>query len=711
MYRNSMRRLACTIVCCAILAAYGEGLRANGAQVGEEAAGHGPRMTDAELFTALVLENPGLAKVKAAVERGDRETAKRAFVEHLKSREKPRWFFDWRDKPRPDQRPENPEVAEADRYARNELVSVRVWHDFGRDVDWSANPMANKYREWTWQLNRHRFWDTLGSAYWETGDEKYARAFVAQMNDWVKDNPVPLDRPNNRGGSRWRTIEAGIRMSGPWPNAFYYFLSSPSFTDEDIVTMVKSFAEHARYLTKFPASGNWLTMEANGLFHVGAMFPEFREAAAWRNTAIGRLYEELDNQVYPDGAQIELSTSYHQVSLRNFVGALRVAQLNDYPVPADYIAKLERMYHYNLYAAMPNAHLPGLNDGGYTDVHPYLHEGFDFFPHRKDFQWMAADGAEGSPPEHKSYAFPYAGQLVMRSGWDKNARYLLFDVGPFGYGHQHEDKLNFVIHAYGTNLLIDPGNYAYDSSQWRRYVVSSYGHNVIHVDGKYQNRRGLDRKHYVVKEPLPHVWQTTKNYDYAAARFGTLDHEGFGRKKEKLATHTRHILFVKGSGEASRRKAGDDYWLVVDVLEPTDDQPHTYEAMFHLDVEDVAVDPATKRVITQNDDAANLAIVPVADAELEVEVIKGQEEPFVQGWVPAGGYRVRPIPTPVFKRKAAGVTYFVYVFYPLPKGARLPVTRVEPVSLAPDIVRVKVLFADGRVDDLQVGSTVQVKQR
>ena len=672
---------------------------------------NGPRMTDAELFAALNLDDAQLSQVKAAVERGDLAAAKKAFVAHLKSRAKPKWYFDWRDKPAPDKRPSNPNVRDADRYARNELVSVGVWHAFGADVDWSANPMPNGYREWTWQLNRHPFWSSLGRAYWDTGDEKYAKAFVFQMTDWVKDNPVPLDRADNGTASRWRTIEAGIRTAGSWFNSFYYFLSSPSFTDEDVITMVKSFAEHARYLMKFPTSGNWLTMEANGMYHVGAMFPEFKEAQTWRDTAIQRLYKELDVQVYPDGAQIELSTGYHQVSLHNFVGAMRIAQLNNFPVPSDYLAKLERMYNYNLYAAMPNGYLPGLNDGSYTNVRGLLNEGFGYFPHRRDFQWMSTDGKEGAPPTQTSYAFPYAGQLVMRSGWDKDARYLLFDVGPFGYGHQHEDKLNFVIHAYGANLVIDPGNYAYDSSQWRRYVISSYAHNVIHVDGKDQHRRGLPRDQYVVKEPVPHVYQTSKDFDYAAASFGELPDEGFGEKREKVVTHVRHVLFVKGKEEEGGGRKGKDYWLVVDALKPNDDKPHSYEAMFHLDVKDVAVDPTTKRVLSQNADAANIAIVPAVSEGLSVEVIRGQEKPFVQGWTPAGGYDVRPIPTPVFKRTAAGVTHFVYVFYPLPEGETLPVKSVEALNLTADAAQVKVTFNDGRVDELLVGKTVEVKRK
>ena len=82
----------------------------------------------------------------------------------------------------------------------------------------------------------------------------------------------------------------------------------------------------------------------------------------------------------------------------------------------------------------------------------------------------------------------------MRSGWSKDDRYLLLDAGPFGYGHQHEDKLNFVIYAYGSVLVLDPGNYPYDNSVWRKYITSSYAHNVLHIDGKEQHRGGLVRK-------------------------------------------------------------------------------------------------------------------------------------------------------------------------------------------------------------------------
>lgn len=149
---------------------------------------HGPNVTDAELFAALDLEYPGLEGVKAAVVTDDLALAKQRFVEHIKRRESPRWHLDWRGRDR-GPNAEEVDLDLAERYARNDLVSVGVWHDFGDEIDWRINPMPNQYAEWTWQLSRHSFWAQLGQAYWQTGDERYARAFVVQLNSWVDPEP------------------------------------------------------------------------------------------------------------------------------------------------------------------------------------------------------------------------------------------------------------------------------------------------------------------------------------------------------------------------------------------------------------------------------------------------------------------------------------------------------------------------------------------
>ena len=110
--------------------------------------------------------------------------------------------------------------------------------------------------------------------------------------------------------------------------------------------MVKSFYEHAIHLRAYPTRNNWLTMEMDGLFYTGILFPEFKDAADWRDFASMKMYEEEKNQFYEDGAQIELSPGYHGVSLGCMVGIYRIAKLNGYTLPGDYAERLEKMYEY-----------------------------------------------------------------------------------------------------------------------------------------------------------------------------------------------------------------------------------------------------------------------------------------------------------------------------------------------------------------------------
>ena len=544
-------------------------------------------------------------------------------------------------------------------------------------------------------------------AYQETGDEAYAREFAYEVADWVKDCLRPLEGNVNAIGSAWRTIEAGIRMSGSWPSAFYAFRQSPSVADEALLGMVKTFAEHAYHLmpeSRFSPGSNWGAMESNGLFCVGVLFPEFRDAETWRETAASRLYGELDRQVYPDGMQIELSSSYHQVSLRNFLGPLELARLNDVALPQGYLEKLERMYDYNLYAAMPNGYLAPVNDSGRSNIRRSLQQAAEFFPERTDFLWMATEGEEGARPARDSYAFPYSGYLVMRSGWDADDLYMLFDVGPFGYGHQHEDKLSLVTYAYGRQHVVDPGNYRYDNSKWRQHTLSAFGHNTVMVDGEGQRRRGAQsRWDYVVKEPLPHTWISKPDFDYAAGIFD----EGYGSEKDRTVTHRRRVLFVKPvEGEAG-------YWVVSDLMTPSDEGVHRYEALFHLDVspDSVRVDVGSSRVLTQNPIGSNFAIWPAPQAGLSGQVLAGQEEPVLRGWQ-QGPETVAPLPVASYTLAQKGTVRMAYILYPVPEGEDLPIQLVEAAPVTGGGAGVEVRFADGRVHHIvladKAGSLVRL---
>ena len=649
-----------------------------------EASAMGPRMSDEEFFAALNLDHPGLEGVREAVNAGDLEAAQAAFVEYLKARETPRYYHSYRDKPAPEQRPQRPNTHRADQALARIYTITSVPLQFEGDIDWKANPTDPFDPEWTWQFGRHHWWRDLGRAYWETGDEKYAAQFVWELRSWVVDNPMPR-RVNNGIGSRWRTIECGIRMAGSWQDAFWRFLGSPAFDDDDVVVMVKSMVEHADYLHRYPTGANWLAMEANGMGHVGVLFPEFKRAQVWREDAIARLHRELDAQVYPDGAQMELTPGYHFVSLGNFLGLARICMHNDVPLPDDYIGKLERMWDCAMWAMTPDRNLPPVNDSWSVNVPAHLRQALEYFPERDDFRWIATDGREGAPPEATSRFFPWAGWAVMRGGWARDANYLFLNVGPFGLAHQHEDKLTMIVHAYGKNLLVDVGSYRYDVSPMRSYVLGPYAHSIVLVDGEAQRRRGLPRETYVNTEPQDNPWHTTEALDFCE---GVYD-EGFGRGNALRVVHRRSVLFVK-----------PDYWLVLDTLLPPDEDEHEYQSLFHLGTEDAVADGP--RAWTTGEEA-NLHILTAGAAPASSEIIKGQEEPHYLGWIGTHGVGDRrPMPVARFTWSAAGESRLLHVLYPTRPGEELPVADLRLTEADGDSLRAEIIFTDGRRDMLSI---------
>src|SRR5690606_31477637 len=77
-----------------------------------------------------------------------------------------------------------------------------------------------------------------------------------------------------------------------------------------------------------------------------------------------------------------------------------------------------------------------------------------------------------------------------RSGYDAQAHWSFFDMGPWGSGHQHNDKLHISISAYGRDLLVDAGRFAYTgevAQKFGAYARGSESHNLVLIDGNGQS--------------------------------------------------------------------------------------------------------------------------------------------------------------------------------------------------------------------------------
>jgi len=427
-----------------------------------------------------------------------------------------------------------------------------IGHQFEDRIDWFYNPTVESEAydytgEWQWQLNRHYQWVGLADAYEETGDPAYARAFEEELRGWLEQCPRPEDSGNYHP-SAWRTIEAGIRTGWVWPYAFETFRRSEDVSDEALWLWACSFRDHGLHLLHHVMTQNWKTMEANGLTHVGAMFPELDGSRTFLSTGVDRTVAELERQFYPDGLQTELAPGYAGVSIGNTYSALEVARVRgtgrdrrpalDVTVPRRSYERFATIGEGYARLAAPDGTCPPLHDSGTADAAPF----FEAF-------------CEGAPPYERdeSGLLPWGGYGVLRN----EGRYAMLDAGPYGTGHQHQDTLQVVGHAGGEWLLVDPGSPQYTDAEETRHIRSAAGHNLVLLDGRRHRVRPAIRK---ADELLPTALAEDGPLAATAAR------RSFESEAGTLFDHERLLCDVAGVG-----------WVVFDRLAPRDGAEHGFE--------------------------------------------------------------------------------------------------------------------------------------
>ena len=539
------------------------------------------------------------------------------------------------------------------------------------DIDWDHNPTSNP--EWHWWLHRHHWWPILAKAYSISGDERYAAAFVSQMQDWIQNNPPPSGK--DESSPSWRLMEVGLRMRVSWIPSFALFFESPAFADEDKLLMLRSIYDHANFLCCFKSRMNHLLRESNGLAAVAAYFPEFKDAPQWEHIALARIDTELSNQVNDDGSHIEMSVGYQWLAVDEFEKAYRLLEDCQLSLPNENIAsRLEKMYQVLTYVVRPDGTFPQINDGYIQwEVTRMADAGKKLG--RKDFEYIGTQGDKGELPAYNSVSIGDAGFFVMRSGWTEQSKYLFFDAGPYGGWHGHEDKLSIEIYALGAPFIVDAGSYTYENADpYRSYFVGSYSHNTVLVDGLSQIRRWNKANMKPKRSKGKYAkWISEEKFDFVSADYD----EGYGRfflsslEKAQVmndVVHKRTIVFVK-----------PDYWVIFDQL--VAGQAHDYQLLFHAHP-DITVHEMQDNCVCLESAGANsvLYLMPALSDELTVKLAKGSETP-LQGWYSGGPYRKVPASTVIFEKKKRQNVELITLAYPSSTRQVENDLRIESIAM------------------------------
>lgn len=496
-----------------------------------------------------------------------------------------------------------------------DMEKTNIPFQFKKEIDWDANPYGDP--EWTFMLNRHRYWQDLGKAYLLTGKEKYAKTFVNQLTQWITNNPIS----ENTKQTSWRRIEAGIRAEN-WIKSFELLKGSKHITPAFLQKFLNSLAQHAEYLnegfSKFSQTSNWGVLEFQGLFHIAVFMPEFKQAETWKTNAIKNLAATAKHQILDDGTQWEQSPMYHNEVFHSFLNVVLLSQRKAIELPKIITQKTRAMALANITWQKPNYHQPLLGDSDDTDLRDLLTTAGMVFmnPTIKNRAFPEADygneflfntksktaykNLKSQKPDFLSLFQANSGDLYSRSSWEEDAFYSSFHLKRLGGGHAHDDLLHFSLFAFNRDYLVDPGRFTYVDNKWRQYFKDSRSHNTLAVDDKpnsiYSTSWG---NNFDAKEEGVFAI-TRKGFDYAEAI-----NTAYMRLEDPVKIQ-RRMLYLK-----------PDVWLLIDSFEGQ--EKHTYSQYFNF---------PNKKVSKEE----NSISTTYADKNLVVEALNPVEITLEEAW-------------------------------------------------------------------------------
>ena len=622
------------------------------------------------VLQALDLNRPELRAVADAIRDGDLQTARQAFLSHMRTRKTPRGPSLESFGNHPNYRTIADNVS-LGRYARVGWFDDfdAVWTDAaGQTHHWILPDGTINWGRDNGHLNRHFHWIALALAAQNTSNPKYAKRFAMEVKDWVTREPFLWPRNPEIGKLNWmdgtvfqlgymNTSNIGRRCELTWWYAYEAFRGANEFDDEAHFAMLLGFLRQSRLMmnpTSFAAHDDGGAHISTALLQNALMLPEFSEATRWKEVALEQWDEVLRVQFLPDGSHVSLSTGYNWASINALQNLLALLKRTGEGIAQRYVDALERSYRHPMLLARSDRGQIDLNDGGWGKIADHMQRALKIFPERRDFEWFATDGESGEPPQDTSVYFPNAGHFVLRTGWSPDDRYLFFDAGPVGASHGKEDKLSIYV-AIGEHQLISSGGRgAYSGGPFSAYTGSTRGYNTVLVDDGVQSRFP-QRKEIMSDEASAREFQSTLAFDLAR---GSYVHGWHHTNGHTQGEHQRTVVLVKGDNPPVT-----SYYVVFDRLSFPDDKKHRAKALFHLRRNLAGILDEKTKIVHGWDTAASVRIMPARPDAVEVEIIRAQTNPHVQGWHVVGTAKA-PMNTPTFHWQAAGTDTQAWVVVP-----------------------------------------------
>lgn len=481
----------------------------------------------------------------------------------------------------------------------------------GTNIDWVGGS-ASSSSEFLHTLNRQAYWIDLSQAYRFTGNATYANELISELSSWSTAFPtMGIPASWSTADQKSWLLDMGIRTE-QWVWSYFQLLGSAAWTKEANTLLLYKMQQQLAFMstsTSYGAADNRQLFHATGWLYSADTFPEITTANA---TAARRLaWDCLDGQYYNDGSHHEQSPGYANNGIMNLLELKYLDSMNAVTWPSDRNTKLTNAINAYYQFLTPDGNRPALGDTyRSTSAQTWLTAdqvlGVSTWPAAKPRArdaWLfgtTVAGANNANPNFptpgdrgSSYALPDSGNYLMRSGFDSDARQILFHAGPKGGNHGHFDPMTFELFGYGRPLISDPGLVRYDSSADRLWAISTPAHNTISIDNA--NVGAMDD----IGTGQPRV--VVDNFDVQADHIQvTAHHFGYDGLSGKPVL-SRSIWYDK-----------DGTMLVVDWGESL--QSHTFATSFLLPGSSYSSNLPAGRIQTTNGTGGNVKVQSILRA-------------------------------------------------------------------------------------------------
>ncbi len=391
--------------------------------------------------------------------------------------------------------------------------------DYGNPINWHLNPLTGyenrKDIKWyripdfdkkvgdikaIWEASRLTHFLYFARAYLITNDNKYYKAFSAQLRSWLKENPYSY-------GSNYKCgQEATLRMTNALI-AYSVFKHFKLITEEDKSNIFKLVeGSYKKVLSNFFYAhkcirNNHTFTEILGLI-IGAWCSD-------DNTKLIKAYKLMDqeilNQFLPDGGFTQYSFNYHRFTLQILEVLFKISKKTGLNIKETERVKKSILLLYQVQTESGDVPNYGSNDGalifplsicGYRDFRPVLNTLYALITGKRLYENGVYDeellwfGETLDLPIESvglnSISFDDSGFYVLRN----EDGFIMTCLQDYKSRPAHMDQLHIDLWYKNVNILCDSGTYSY-ASELGKELSSTTGHNTVKLPGIDQmNKRG-----------------------------------------------------------------------------------------------------------------------------------------------------------------------------------------------------------------------------